>query len=632
MSFERIRKIENTMNSGETIVKERSIIHDVNNPKVIDNWQEDLQVQTPTLSDQPTSQNNWFKRFFFLSVLFAFFGAVFLGVSFFFGAQNISEKNVVTTIATTSSIPGGESFPVTVTIINKNKAPIEYVRITLEYPQTPGGPLDGLSQEKTIDSIPSGEIRDVPFSVTLYGGEQTTRNIKARISYRVPGSVALFESISDKQLTLTSSPMRLALNIPETVFPNQEIVFTVNYTSNLPSTSPASMLKIDYPEQFHFVSAEPKPDIQNNIWKVGSLIPGEDHMISIRGRVKGILGSTIPFMGTIGSFSSVDTNAFESIYTTYITQLGIREPFIIANINVSGATRYAEQLVIQPMSDNDVTIRWQNTQNTSLSNVKISAQLFGNLFNPEIVSAGSGFFDDATNTITWTADESPVLRNITAKADGEVQFSLKDISSLDKNNIPIIQPLLNILVSVEGFTPEGKKVSIQGVTSEIVTLATQPSLTSKLIAGNTPIKNTGTYPPRVSQESTYTIHWKLANTTSDVADATVSAVLPQWVNYTSSISPQSATGFINYNPVNRTVTWKPGTLARGSGYNLRSPEVFFQVRIKPTSSQVGTSPVLVQTPVFRGVDTVTKSEITFTGMALGTSDTHDDLLDGTVKR
>jgi hypothetical protein len=623
------------MSTGNMVPHARSVIHDVRTPKVADVWDDNnsnLDNNTTETTDNRISQNNWFKRVFFLSLIFAFSGAIFLGVSFFLGPKNISEKNVITTIGAPGSIPGGESFNVTVTVTNKNKVPLEYVKVVLEYPQVPGGSIDGLSQEKTVDSIPSGEIRDIPFSVTLYGAEQSVRNIKARVSYRIPGSVALFESYNDRQLTLTSSPVRLALNIPETVFPNQEVTLVVDYTSNLPSISPASMFKIDYPEQFTVITANPKPDIQNNIWKVGTLIPGEKHTITIRGRMSGVLNSTIPFTGTIGSFSSIDTNSFESIYTTYIAQTNIRQAFMAADIDISGATRYAEQLIISPMADNDITVRLKNTQTTSLNNVKVKVNLSGNLFKGDILSSGSGFFDEDTNTITWTQDESSILRSIAPNTEAELQFNIHDISSLDNNNTPIQQPKLAITVDIDGVTPEGKVISLQNIASENITLATEPSLITKLISGSTPIVNTGVYPPRIGQESSYTVYWKLANTTNDVADATVTATLPQWMYYTSSISPQSATGFINYNPVNRTVTWKPGTLVRGSGYNLRSPDVYFQVRIKPGASQINTSPVLINTPTFTGVDTITQSKIMLTGTALTTSDTFEESSIGPVKR
>lgn len=631
MSFERIRKIENELETGQLSEQGRSIIHDVKIPKVSSSWDnvENSISQTDQVEAETPLSPNWFKRIFFISIAFVCIAGGFFAFSFLIDPARTSQKNVSVTVSARSLVDAGTSFPVTVTVVNKNNIPLEYVKVFLEYPQNPGGALEGLYQEKSIDSIAPGETREVPFNVTLYGNVDTSRKLSAKISYSIPGSVAFFELSHDTEVVLSSSPVKLALQTPGQVFPNQEVVFTVVYTSELADTAPSSLVQIEYPIGFSYVSADPKPDIGTTNWKLGTLLPGDKKIITIRGIMSGSLGEKKLFKATIGSLAQNQTD-FESIYTSTTSETTVTEPFLATSIKTANAVPVSDIFIIEPQKETEVTIYWKNTQKQTLTNVKLSVQLTGNLFDASIITPRNGFFNNDTNTITWTSNEVPTFANLEPGAEGEVSFGIKELSAIDQDQNIIPNPLLVMNTSAEAYISTGEKLVVSGAANYKLTLNTEPTLVTKLITSSVPIKNTGTYPPRNGKESTYTVYLQLANTLHDIENVRVVTKLPQWVTYTSNVSPQTAKDFIEYNPATHSVTWSPGLLAAGAGYTKKTPEIYFQISIKPSSSQINTAPPLTGVINVLGDNTFNKSPIKFSRDALGTRDTVEESSSGPV--
>jgi hypothetical protein len=624
MSFERIRKIENELETGQSQNRGRSIIHDVKTNQITDSWDapithEEL-IYTP--ATPPETGTNWFKRVFIISIIFALLGGGVFGFSILFNPKNTLDRNVSVSVLARPSIDGGESFPVAIVVTNKNNVPLEFVKVTLEYPLSPDGDLLGLFQELSLDSIPAGEIKEIPFSVVLYGSANTNRILRARVSYRVPGSVALFESLGSAETLLRSSSMRLAIENTDKVFPNQEVSLAVTYASNLRLNSPASMFRIAYPTGFRFISADPSPDTGNNIWKLGTLIPGKEGTITIKGSISGVLGEDKIFSGTIGSLQPTQEE-FESIYSTAVSQLKLVPSFLSMGIDTAGAVATGDRYVLSGSTDHDITLRFQNTQNTPITNVKISAKVSGNIWNPNNLQAGNGFYDSETDTIIWTSDQVPTLANIPPGGNGEIVFNISELSAIDSDGNIIKNPELVIQADAEAVSTNGQKLLADNLANNTYTLTTQPTLTTKLISTQNPIKNTGSYPPAAGKQSTYTVLWKLSNTISPLDQAVVTAKLPLWVTYTGVVSPQSAKDFITYNEATRTVTWSPGTVAPGVGYTSNPLEVYFQVAIKPSTSQIGSSPSIIGPGILTGRDQNVGLPINLSGAGLSTASSGD---------
>ena len=139
-------------------------------------------------------------------------------------------------------------------------------------------------------------------------------------------------------------------------------------------------------------------------------------------------------------------------------------------------------------------------------------------------------------------------------------------------------------------------------------------MSTELLYSVGPIENTGPLVPVAEEKTSYSIYWKAFNTTSDVRDMTARVVLPPYIEYNGTVFPENAS--ISYDERTRTVTWRPGDVAAGAGYDKDGQEVYFGVDFTPSTSQIGSVPTIMPQPTVTAFDTYTDSNLSVTAEEL----------------
>ena len=157
------------------------------------------------------------------------------------------------------------------------------------------------------------------------------------------------------------------------------------------------------------------------------------------------------------------------------------------------------------------------------------------------------------------------------------------------------------------MTIRGRRISETGVPEEIksvkvesVRVSSEVQFASRAVYYAGPFTNSGPIPPKVEQETTYTVIWSIVNTSNRISDAEVRAVLPIYIKWYGSVSPGSEN--LSYNPSTNEVIWLPGDIPAGTGIGKPPREVAFQVVLTPSLSQVKTAPDLITGTVLTGTD------------------------------
>jgi hypothetical protein len=88
---------------------------------------------------------------------------------------------------------------------------------------------------------------------------------------------------------------------------------------------------------------------------------------------------------------------------------------------------------------------------------------------------------------------------------------------------------------------------------------------------------------------------------NNVTNAVMTTSLPAYVEWLNDFS---GPGALEYNPVSKQIQWKVGDIEANS-----RKELVFSVSILPSVSQVGITPVLVNTQQLRGTDRFTNTEL-----------------------
>ena len=154
-----------------------------------------------------------------------------------------------------------------------------------------------------------------------------------------------------------------------------------------------------------------------------------------------------------------------------------------------------------------------------------------------------------------------------------------------------------------------KRTSDANVPEEVSSFATRKikietdlRLSARGLYYSGPFKNKGPLPPRVEQETTYTVVWTARNASNSVSGASVRTTLPVYIKWLGVTSPQGED--ISYDTQNSEVVWNIGRMPAGG-----TREAAFQISFLPSLSHVGQYPDLVQENILSGSDDFTKTPV-----------------------
>lgn len=544
-------------------------------------------------------KSSFFKKFFILSIFF-FIGALgYTSYKFLLDDSSVSGNKIDLEIVGNSFAKGGEDLPLQIEITNRNSASLESASLTIEYPRGANDDSDIVRLEKDeIGTIKPGEsiIRNI--RVKLYGSEKSIRNIKASLEYHPEGSNAAFTKEKYYPVTISMAPVSLNIEGPSGVTENQQISLKITTTLNttLPEGNP--VLQLRYPNNFIFESANPLPANDNSIWDLSGLTPTEPIIVEIKGRLIGQAGDEQVFHAYAGTMDDKDSTKVNIVYSSVLQKIVLENPFLDIKVLVNNQDQ--KEYAVEGGKEVEVTINWKNNLSTSISDAEIIASLSGNIFNKNNVTESGGYYDSLNSQIIWNKSTFRSLGNIEPGGSGSVSFVF---TPLDINSLSGVRnPQALVSVSIKGKQPlYGTDFSsIDNFTEKIVKLKTDFQVASSLGYLS------GSLPPKAETTTTYIVTWTLSNTTNSVNQANVSATLPiyaDWVGFVAGTKEN-----ITYNKENREINWKIGSVLPGTGLDSNR-EVSFILTFKPSLSQVGQAPVLIQNITLTGNDSYSGAQV-----------------------
>jgi hypothetical protein len=191
------------------------------------------------------------------------------------------------------------------------------------------------------------------------------------------------------------------------------------------------------------------------------------------------------------------------------------------------------------------------------------------------VRTGQGFYRSLDNVVLFNRTTDPRLADI---APGDSGVSTFEFRSFPVGTGTYQSPEISLAATVTANrSSEGGVIDV--VTSSAaatVQVATDLTLTPVLTRVSGPI------PPKVDTETVYSVTWLLQNSANAIANTTVTATLPPYVEW------QSSTTGVTYNDNDRTVTWVAGDM----NANV-TKSASFTIGITPSVSQLSSVPILL---------------------------------------
>jgi hypothetical protein len=531
------------------------------------------------------------------------------------GANLISGNNIDVAITGPVSIPGGEPVSFGIKITNKNNIDLQAVDMNVAFPPGAADPQDSsqslTSYDQFLGDLTPGAATSTNASAIIFGEENTQKTITATFTYKVKGSSALFTKVAHYDVLINSSPITLSVSSFDSITSGQEFDMTVKLKSNSQDVLKNVLLKGDYPFGYTFISANLPPLSDNATWKIGDIPPGAERDVVIHGKLQGENSDTRVFHFTVGARSSNNASVIGTQYGLITQNMTIEKSFVSLGLNLdndSGTADYVGHFG-NPVR---VTLSWFNNLSVSVANAVISVDLSGSAYDKMKVQPDLGYFDSAHDRIIWNQQTNPQLASIGAGEDGTVTFLVTPTSNTSASANQMIDPNIKISANVSANRTQESGVSgnISAAVSRTIKVASNISLSGRLLRTVGPFTNSGPIPPKAEQKTTYTVLWSVGNTTSSVSNAQVTATLPAYVSWVGAVSP--TTEDVKYDQNSGTVTWNIGSINPSSvtSDSSKRREVYFQIAFTPSITQIASSPTLVNQATLNAADDYTGAALT----------------------
>jgi len=548
---------------------------------------------------------------------------IFLSVAGFFfyrGLNSFDRDKIKLEIEGPERTISGEETRYVVKYENETKLALADLKLTFHYPEN-SIPLNSDSLDQTIDllNLDPGQSGQIELSVRIIGLKNETKRAWAQLSYQPASLSARYTNQAEFLTEIISVPLVLDFDLPQRLVGGQSFNFSLRYSNQADISFEDLQIRLEYPSGFVFQSAEPEPLEEDKVWSLGELSEGEQGRIFIQGSVQGEEGDSKSFKASLGLF---EDDQF-TVYAETVDSLEISLSPLYVGQTVNGSVDH----VAQTGQTLNYRISYQNTTDIGIKNVVIVSKLIGKALDLTSLDTKKGSFDGLSQTITWNSGNLPALEFLGPNQDGQVNFSVRvrdplPISSYTDKNFTIkntvkIDSLENPL-SLENIEIAGQ--------SELVTkIASQISLQAQGYYSDDQISNTGPIPPKVGQMTTYTIKWRLVNTSNDLSQVKIRASLPPHVQWMNKTSPANAD--LNYNSQTGELVWDIGDLPAATGVLLPVRAVAFQVSIVPGVVHLGNLMELIGSSQATSQDNFVSLELTTSDRAIDTDLPDDPTID-----
>lgn len=529
----------------------------------------------------------------FFIAAFTFF-LVSIGVAgyfFYFGGNTVSVDKVVIAIQGPTTIAGGDTVPLSLTITNTNSVAIDNATIEVVFPSGTRDADNVLTvyprYTENLGTLASGASVTRSIKAVVFGGAGQTLSFPISLSYSTSGSNAVFVKKFSYALAISSTPLSIVAEAVSETVSGQSLTFNLTVRSN--TTVPLSNVVLSSILPFGFSVTSSSLPLNNSSFLLGTIAPGATKQIKLTGILLGQDREQRVFHFTIGTANTPTDQTVAVAYMTQDAAVTITAPFINTTLAINGTT--STNIVVTSGSRQSVTVSYTNTLPTSIANAIVSIGLSGSAVDYNSIQSTSGFYRSSDHTIVFSRDTDPSLAVLAPGASGIGTFSF---STLPASALSVA-PTLTFTTSVSGTRVGQTNVPevVNSSATKTVKVATVVALAVSSLYASGPLSNSGPIPPKTDQATTYSIVLNVQNSGSAVAGGTVTMTLPGYVSYTSLTS---GTG-LSYNEASRTVTWNVGDLAQGA-----QVQGAFQISFTPSSSQKDDAPLLTGPISFSGYD------------------------------
>jgi hypothetical protein len=530
----------------------------------------------------------------------------------YFRKSAFSEDQVKVSISGPEKVQSGDLVSFEIDYQNLNRAGLRDAVLHITYPENfkpqedLGFEAEGPNARKKIIGTIDGHAGDkIILKGKFFGPKDLLVYVNVSLDYSSSNFSSTFNVKGQSGVFISSSPLFLEMSGPQSAVAGSAVSYVVKFQNSGQEEIKDLKVKVDYPKDFSYASSEPLPASDNNIWYAGNIAAGQSGEVRFSGSINGLNGEIKKFSAAIGEFGN------EGEFISY-NEASSDVKIITSPVKVEQTINDSKGNVVVNANDTlSFKIKYQNTGTVGLRDVILTEEIKSPILDYSRISMPSedGALDSQNGLVTWNGSGIPKLKNLNPGEGGEIVFLIPvkeiiPVAGLDDKNFTF-----NATVKADSPdipTPEGSSKVVSGNTVN-VKLNSKLSLSAEGYYNDAEIKNSGSLPPKVGQETTFTIHLKLLNISNDVTDAKVTTILSPGVKWKNVFSPQNSD--VSFNDRTNELTWNIGSMPAGIGVLTGPRELVFQVGLVPSQNQVGDYADLLGKTVFSAQDTFTKQKL-----------------------
>lgn len=557
---------------------------------------------TATLPTKPPSKkkNTSFRMVFILFSLGLFFIMLMIaGAYFFLNNNQISTDNISLDMTVPFSVTGGDVVTTQVIVSNQNTVALESAVLVVNYPSgtksTAEDQSDLIDERIPLDTLASGEVRNVPLSFILFGEENEAKEIKTTLEYKVGSSDNTFAKAADPfRVLIGSSPLVLQVDAVQKISSGQEMEMVLSLSSNAAVTMKNVLVTGNFPNSFRFISADPLPESSNNTWLLEEVLPDKIYKIKIRGSIFGSMGENAEAQFRAGYPRSDSQSVLGSTLAQAKVGYQIEKPFVKVVVGINN-DKDGEAIIPPDSRSVKVSLDVTNTLDEPVYHMRVELVPQGDSVNEKTLSVSSGYYDVSDGSIRW---DLTGMRSLEKVGQGENRNFAFDLTpEISRSN-----STFNVSAKVYA-----RRVNDVNASEEVIgsAVAEGKYATGIKLSPTTVTHISGPLPPVVGQETTYAITLGVEAGLNGASDITLSTSFPQ---VTEWLDKTTGDGNVEFNPITKRMRWSVGDIAGGDTKQLR-----FEVKIKPSITNVGNKVLLMERQTIEAEDVFTDFKLSVQG-------------------
>ena len=465
-----------------------------------------------------------------------------------------------------------------------------------------------------LNFLESREKKEFTLRTVINGEKGEIKKAKANLTYSPSNLSSVFRKNVEASITISKASISLALSAPPSVLSGQRVQVSLDLRNETENDFENLQVMFSYPDGFVFKKATPSPNEGNNLFSLTSLKPGDGKRIAVEGDISG-------FEKEGKRFTAVLRKKFGDRYfdiQKVQALLTVSTPLLATDVLVNDSKDY----IARAGDTLRYKIRFANSSNNNFSALELIAKLEGQMFDFASLKT-DGFFDQNSKTILWNAAVNPLLANLAPNQDGDVSFEInlkQDFPKVFGKNYSL---KVSSLIQTMSVPPDFNLDKISASADLITKIKSKNEFTSKAFYNDSVFSNSGPVPPRVSQKTTYTIHWKIVNEGNDLTSVRIVSSLLPGICWEDKFKVTPTQSDLDYNPSTGQVVWTIPTVPAGTGVVSTVFEAVFQVGLTPSINQKNQAPEIIKETILEATDNFTKEKINLSQPSINTQTISD---------